>query len=109
MSGGSMDYVFGRIDDAADSIETYRKEVSERPLENFEASDIYKKEHPEIPCFESPEKLKAEVLRYLSQAVQCFRAASIYAYSVEWLQSGDYGYDSFILKLRNNLKVFRSA
>ena len=104
-----MDYVFGLIDDAADSIETYRKEVAGRQTEDFEPADEFKRLHKNFPCFESAERLKEEVLQELDYAIHALRVASTYARNVEWLQSGDYGYESFIFKLCNERDSLRES
>ena len=75
MSGGSLDYVSYRIDDAADEIESYL-------------------------CGGFSEKTEER----LKEAVKTLRKASVYAHRVEWLLSDDDNEESFHRQLEDELK-----
>lgn len=74
MSGGSLDYVSYRIDDAADEIESYL-------------------------CGGFSEKTE----ECLKEAVKTLRKASVYAHRVEWFLSDD-DEESFHRQLEEELK-----
>ena len=88
MSGGSMEYVFSRIQDAADMVSDFRKEIAAAPLSHFEFSA------KRINM--SAEQLKAKVLQYFDVGWRKLLEAAVYARRIEWLTSYDDDYDSFI-------------
>ena len=89
MSGGSMDYVFGRIYEAAESVREFRRDTAAKPDDDFEF-DAKRMEST------TPAELKKKVVQYLVNAEVALREAEVYAKRVEWLESGDDGYDNFI-------------
>jgi len=97
MSGGSLEYVFGRIDDAADSVKNYVAEVEKHDAEDF-AFDAKR-------AGLTPEQMKERTISYLKTAVLSMRLASIYAQRAEWLMSCDDGYESFISRTDEEIGV----
>lgn len=105
MSGGSMDYVAWRIKDAAQFIQ---KELGDLELQKrhgrlIEPSQRYKEKYTDIEFCQSPEALTNAVISRLKDALVCVRKAAIYAERIEWLTSDDDGYESFCLRLDNQL------
>lgn len=95
MSGGSMDYVYGRIYEAAQQVMDYRRDAANRPAEDFE----FDAKRTSM----TPEELKTKVLQYLDNGVVRLREAEVYARRAEWLSSGDDGFDSFIERTDEDL------
>lgn len=75
MSGGSLDYVSFRIDDAVDEIQ----------------------EALNVGCFSENTKER------FREAISTLTKASVYAYRIEWLLSGDDGEESFHSRLEEEL------
>ena len=113
MSGGSMDYVFGRIEYAADEVQEEIRRILEdqdgRGDSRFDAYEYYQEKYPDNPLFKDPKLLKEEVMRKLNEAVYFLQKAAIYARRVEWLTSSDDGYESFVLRLDKELKEFEDS
>lgn len=105
MSGGSMDYVCWRINEAAEHIqrELANAELRRKSGRFFDVSKYYKEEHPDVGYLKSPEALTDAVVKRLIDALVCVRQAAIYAERVEWLTSGDDGYEAFCLRLDEEL------
>lgn len=105
MSGGSMDYIYGIINQAADHIQNKLANVElKRKSKRFcDVYEDYKKEHPELAYLQSPEALTDAVIKRLRDALVCARKAAIYAERVEWLTSGDDGYENFCMRLDKQL------
>ena len=105
MSGGSMDYVARKICDAARHIqsELANVELKRKSKRYCEVYDGYKKEHPDIAYLQSPEALTDAVIKRLQDALICVRKAAIYAERVEWLTSGDDGYENFCMRTDEQL------
>ena len=104
MSGGSMDYVCFKIEQAAEDVATYLREVEQREdTLDFLASDYYIKHYPDDERINSRERLKANVLGRLRDAVHALKVAAVYARRVEWLSSGDDGYESFVIRTDHEL------
>ena len=76
MSGGSLDYLSFKIDDAVDNIQD--------ALTNG--------------CFSENTK------EHFREAIATLRRASIYAYRTEWLFSGDDSEESFNERIKEDLK-----
>lgn len=76
MSGGSLDYVSFRIDDAVDEIQ----------------------EALNVGCFSENTKER------FREAISTLRRASVYAHRIEWLFSGDDDEESFHRQLEEELK-----
>lgn len=105
MSGGSMDYVAWRIQEAARHIqhELANAELCRKSGRFFDVYDGYKKDHPELAYLQSPQALTDAVIKRLRNALKCVRKAAIYAERVEWLTSGDDGYENFCMRLDEQL------
>lgn len=105
MSGGSMDYVAWKIQDAARYIqrELANAELCKKNRRYFDVYEGYKKEHPELAYLQSPEALTNAVVKRLQDALVCVRKAAIYAERVERLTSGDDGYEHFCIRLDEQL------
>jgi hypothetical protein len=105
MSGGSMDYVARKIKDAAWYIqrELANAELCKKNKRYFDVFDGYKKEHPELKYLQSPKALTDAVIKRLRDSLVCVRKAAIYAERVEWLTSGDDGYENFCIRLDKQL------
>lgn len=110
MSGGAMDYVFGRIETAAEDVacELRRIEVSET-LADFVPADCYRERYPSVPELANAETVKEAVVKRLRDAEETLRKAAIYARRVEWLLSGDDGYENFILRTDNELAALKEG
>ena len=76
MSGGSLDYVSFRIDDAVDEIQ----------------------EALSVGCFSENTKER------FREAILTLRKASVYAHRIEWLLSGDDDEKCFHMRLEEELK-----
>lgn len=105
MSGGSMDYVAWKIQNAAQHIqgELANMELRRKSRRFCKVHEVYKKDHPELDCLQSPEALTDAVIKRLQDALVCVRKAAIYAERVEWLTSGDDGYENFCMRLDKQL------
>lgn len=105
MSGGSMDYVYGRINEAARHIqnELANAELCRKNGRFFDVNKWYQEKHPELAYLQSPEALTDAVIKRLRDALVCVRKAAIYAERVEWLTSGDDGYENFCMRTDKQL------
>jgi hypothetical protein len=105
MSGGSMDYAYWKIHEAASHIqrELANAELCRRGGRFFDVAEYYRKEHPDVDCLKSPEALTDAVIKRLRDALLCVRKAAIYAQRVEWVTSDDDGYDDFCMRLDKEL------
>lgn len=95
MSGGCMEYAFSRIYQAAMDVKEYiyDTEKSHPSDYEFDAGRAHMK----------PEDLRKKVIQYMMNAYVALRVAEVYARRVEWLKSGDDGYDSFIERTDEDL------
>lgn len=111
MSGGSMDYVGFKIEQAADQvrdeIERIEKMDKKQIADEFRPCKYYIEEHPDKPFLRSAAGIRREALKRLRAAEKAIRIAAIYAIRVEWLTSCDDGYDSFILRTDEELERFK--
>lgn len=100
-----MDYVAYRIQDAARYIqrELANAELCKKNGRYFDVYKGYKKEHPELEYLQSPKALTDAVIKRLRNALKYVRKAAIYAERVEWLTSGDDGYENFCMRLDEQL------
>lgn len=110
MSGGSLNYVSGYINEAADEIERRinGEEVDECDIESLireydldETEAKYVREHHHTmpnPFYYSP-----STLDQMKTALHHLKVASIYAHRLEWLFSGDDGEETFHECLREDL------
>lgn len=105
MSGGSMDYAFWKIDEAATHIqrELANAELRRKSGRFLEVGEYYRENHPDVDYLKSPEALTDAVVKRLRDALACVRKAAIYAERVEWLTSGDDGYESFCMRTDEQL------
>jgi hypothetical protein len=105
MSGGSMDYVFGYVNKAAEHIQCELANVELRRKNGrfLHPYKGYQEEHSDIEYLKSPEALTDAVIKRLRDALLCVRKAAIYAQRVEWLTSGDDGYDNFCMRTDKEL------
>ena len=105
MSGGSMDYVAYKIQEAANHIqrELANTELRRKSGRFFNVAKYYQEKHPDVGYLKSPESLTDAVVKRLIDALVCVRQAAIYAERVEWLTSGDDGYEAFCLRLDEEL------
>lgn len=105
MSGGALDYVFGRIETAAEDVEQYIARI-ERGEEDeyFKPHEYYMKHNPDRKEFADGKRLKEAVLSRLRDAAKALRVAAVYAVRVEWLMSADDGWESFIMRTDEELE-----
>ena len=103
-----MDYVFCRINEAADRVDAFRREVELAPYEYTDAPEgrgleVDKELYGDKPEYASHEALIEGVKKRLWDAYVTLRKAAIYAQRVEWWQSCDDGSLSFIGRLDEEL------
>ena len=91
MSGGHFDYKQYTIDYIADEVES----IIARNEPDFENSWAY--------------KFSDETIAELRQGVYILRQAAIYAQRIDWLVSGDDGEDSFLKRLKDELRSLKYA
>ena len=105
MSGGSMDYSYRYVNEAAEHIqrELANAELRRKSGRFLDVAKYYQENHLDVGYFKSPESLTDAVIERLRDALACLRQAAIYAKRVEWLTSGDDGYESFCLLLDEEL------
>lgn len=104
MSGGALNYVYSRIETAAEDVEQYieRLERCEED-ENFEPHPYYLEHYPDRKDFADGKLLKEAVLSRLRDAAKALRVAAVYAVRAEWLMSSDDGWESFIMRTDEEL------
>lgn len=102
MSGGSLEYVYSRINQAVEQIKTELEKLRDERIE--QVHPYYLREYPDKPYLASPELLKQEVERRIKEAVKTLERASVLAHAVEWYMSGDTGYESFCTGLDEELE-----
>ena len=100
MSGGSMDYVFAHVNEAADQVM--------RLMERLEDKDVSEFEH-DASRIEgmTAQRLKDKVVALLRMGVRALRKGAIYAKRAEWLESDDDGYDSFVTRTLEELGEYK--
>lgn len=101
MSGGSMDYVYGKIYEASCHVRDLIGKLHSKSTDDFEfdAQRMHMK----------PSELREKVIAYAMNAYKTLRIAEVYARRVEWLDSGDDGYDTFIKRTDEELKEVERA
>lgn len=105
MSGGALDYVFGRIETAAEDVEQYIDRIERgEDDEYFKPQEYYMKLYPDRKEFTDGKLLKEAVLSRLRDAVKALRVAAVYAIRAEWLMSSDDGWESFIQRTDKELE-----
>jgi hypothetical protein len=106
MSGGHFDYDQYKIGYMADSIEKLiekngrKKTMEELKDENWRDPEWYEK-YPEDLCHY---KYPDEVIEEFKKGVELLKLAQIYAHRIDWLISGDDGNESFLKRLKEELK-----
>lgn len=113
MSGGSMDYICFRIDEAADRIQRilekrrkeYSKGVNEDTFSCYELA-YAKREMPNAKHLHTPEALAKSVIERLEKCLLITRKAAACALRVEWYDSDDDGPVSFCDRLDEELAKF---
>lgn len=110
MSGGSLNYVSGYIDDAVNEIDRRinGEDVDECDIECLikeydldETESKYVREHHHT--MPNPFYYSQETLAQMRTALHHLKVASIYVHRLEWLFSGDDGEESFHERLREDL------
>ena len=91
MSGGSMDYVYTHVYEAAEQVLHLKERIEAKELSAFEF-DAKRMDNM------TPQRLKDKVVALLGMAVRNLRRGAIYAKRAEWLESDDDGYDSFVTR-----------
>ena len=108
MSGGSMDYVCFRIQQAAEDVASeivrIEREMYEKGYGSFKVFDYYKDKYPDNPDLKDGKPLAEAVLKRLRSALKSLKEAAVYAERVEWLTSGDDGYESFVVRTDEDLR-----
>lgn len=96
MSGGSMEYVYTHICQAAQDVAHILEKTKKRDVGDFDFDANRMKDM-------TAEKLKDQVVSLMEKAVHALREAEVYARRVEWLDSGDDGFDSFVERTAEEL------
>ena len=96
MSGGSMDYVYMHVHEAADQVMRLMERMEDKDVSEFEydASRMVGM---------TAQRLKDKVVALLKMGVMALRKGAIYAKRAEWLESDDDGYDSFVTRTLEEL------
>lgn len=124
MSGGTMDYVYERIDEAASVVQRelaqaklrhskgiYPNEIVSRKTKYIRGNDgkFVKDSNGKRKFRKIADKniesadLSLRVIKHLEDALLAMRLAAIYAERVEWLTSGDDGEQSFCERLEEQI------
>lgn len=107
MSGGSMDYAYVAINEAASELHLMRVQLEQalnRGMECFEdEAKQAVKDFPDKPQLHTGESLAAEVIKTLIKCQEMLTKASICAKHAEWLQSDDIGYVTFCESVERDL------
>lgn len=96
MSGGTYNYDQYRIRNICEVIESYIERQGKSLEDNFGNQE------------EFYETYEPEVLKRLSDAVECLKKAYVYAHRVDWFLAGDDGNDSFVKRLDEELSNLKS-
>lgn len=107
MSGGAFDYKQYEIGYIADKIERIieksGRKLNKKELEKesrWREPDWYKQYPEDLYHYKYPKEVIAE----FKKAVKILRKAQIYAQRIDWLLSGDDGKESFLARLKEELK-----
>lgn len=111
MSGGSMNYIYCSIDNAAAQIqEVLANYVLKRNKGIYvKPSDFYKAKYPDIDYLKDNKSLTDAVIKRLEKCLVTVREAAICAERVEWLTSCDDDEESFCVRLDNELAKARKT
>lgn len=99
MSGGSMDYVFTHVYEAADQVMHLMERIEGKDVSEFEQDASRMKDM-------TAHRLKDMVVALLRMGVMALRKGAIYAKRAEWLESDDDGYDSFVTRTLEELDQY---
>ena len=111
MSGGSMDYVYCAIDNAAEKIQEVLANYTLKRDKGIyvKLNDYYRDENPDIDYLADDKSLTDAVIKRLEQCLVTVREAAICAERVEWLTSDDDGEESFCMRLDKDLAESRKT
>ena len=102
MSGERFDYLQYHITTIADAIESeLEKQGKEIPKDELFCSEEYYKQYPQEKYYRTYPK---EIQKEMVQAVKILRQAAIYAHRIDWYLSHDDGDESFLERLKEELK-----
>jgi hypothetical protein len=111
MSGGHFDYNQHKIRDIADEVENLieknGKKISEEQIKEQErwcGQDWFKRYPQDLYHHKYPD----EVIEKFKEGLKILRQAEVYAHRIDWLISGDDGEDSFLERLKQDLKKLES-
>lgn len=105
MSGGQWDYLQYRftdvIEDIKSEIERSGKPKTKEELkeESWRGSDWYDKYPEDLIHY----KYSDEVIEEFKKGLELIQKAQIYMHRIDWLLSGDDGFESFIDRLKEDL------
>lgn len=109
MSGGRFDYSQYKIREIAEDIESeiYRSGKKKTPEElkddSWRGEDWYKKYPEDLKHYEYP----PEVIKEFKKGVKLLKQAAVYAQRIDWLLSGDDGDETFLERLKEDLKEIK--
>lgn len=124
MSGGALDYVSGRIDDAAEAIREWIRDRKAEPKTKKERnplsppgygwgdedweydwtpSEYYQQKNPDVPYLKTAEALKAKTLDLLEAVARQMELAARLAHEAEWMMSDDTGPETFCMEVEKVL------
>ena len=104
MSGGALEYVSCRIEDAAEAIREWVRERREnKPNEFGYAYDwtphpYYTAKHPDVSYIQTAEALKTKTLDLMEATAKNLELAAKMAHEAEWMMSGDTGPETFCME-----------
>lgn len=102
MSGGAFNYSQYRINEIADAIKSeLDRQGTERPKDELWYDAKYYEEYPQDKLYPT---YSEEVQKEMKNAVNFLRKAAVYAQRVDWFLSGDDGEESFLRRLKEELK-----
>jgi hypothetical protein len=107
MSGGAFGYDQYKIGYMVDQIEEVitknglEKTEVELKEEDWRSDDDWFKKYPEDKFHY---KYPDEVIKKMKEGVKTLKKAQIYAHRIDWLLSGDDGEDTFLERLKADLK-----
>lgn len=111
MSGGHFDYNQHKIRDIADGVENIieknGKKLSEEQIkeqERWYGKDWFEKYPQDL----YQHKYSDEVIEKFKEGLEILRQAEVYAHRIDFLISGDDGEDTFLKRLKQDLKKLES-
>lgn len=117
MSGGHFDYQQYKIEEIADSVEVYLNghELDERDLEDYERDyekgwydeDTIKYIRKHKRTIPNHMEFGNDTLKELRKGLKILRKAYVYAQRIDWLISGDDGEETFLERLKKDLKEIK--